>query len=140
MNYSIASATDWSSLECSANKVCECNTGTPTFCHTNHPLVSDDLTRPDPHVSLSSKNRFSFLTQKFSDTPVGEITEDHVKDWLSQHPVCLFEEHNTGYTFGSIVMVLSITEKPVLHLSPGPPSITPWSTLVFSGEPNVTKL
>lgn len=135
MNYTVCSATEWTSLECSANRVSECfdskNSDFKVFCHTNHPLVSDDLKCENPPVSVSSKNRFEFLTEKLN-TDVKEISEDEIKSWLSQHPVCIFEEHNTGFTFGSLVMRLSPATGPVLYVSPGPPSITKWATLTFS--------
>lgn len=144
MNYTVASPTDWASLECSANKVCECipegeshnysflpHTGHKVFTHTNHPLKSDDLVKPDPYVSLSSRNRLSYLQEKLASIPHSEIDEEHIKAWLGNHPVCLYEEHNTGFTFGSIVAVLN-KESPILYLSPGPPSVTPWITLTFN--------
>lgn len=128
MNYTVASSSDWTSLECSANKVCECITSEMKyFCHTNHPLKNDDLVCAKPHISDSSKNRLKFLEEKLANIKPEDVTEQHLKEWLGRAPVCIFEEHNTGFTFGSIIAVL--TEEPVLYISPGPPSITPWVRL-----------
>eukprot|EP01127_Copromyxa_protea_P011948 TRINITY_DN3064_c0_g1_i2.p1 TRINITY_DN3064_c0_g1~~TRINITY_DN3064_c0_g1_i2.p1 ORF type:complete len:223 (-),score=13.80 TRINITY_DN3064_c0_g1_i2:113-781(-) len=130
--YTIASHTEWASLECSANKVCDCVTeGSPSFCHTNHPLSSDDLVSEHPYVSDSSIRRLSYLHEQIASlTSLEGVTEHDVQKWLSRHPVCLFDDHNTGFTFGSIVMVLT-EAAPVFYISPGPPSITAWLKITF---------
>jgi len=130
MNYAIASATEWTSLECSANKVHECKFERNMY-HTNHPLGSDDLKCLDPYVSSSSKARLQFLESKLTELPTNCVTENHIKSWLGQSPLCLHEEHNTGFTFGSLVISLSEARKPVLHIAPGPPNQTEWITLEF---------
>lgn len=143
MTYTVASPTQWVSLECSAKKVVDSvEPHSKTLSHTNHPLKSDDLIRPDPYVSLSSLKRLDYLVEKLSSVKVEEVNEITVQSWLSHHPVCINEgmlpaflggnstDHNTGFTFGSVVMVLTETE-PVFYISPGPPSVTEWSRLPF---------
>jgi hypothetical protein len=144
MTYTVASPRQWVSLECSAKKVVDSvDPLSRTLRHTNHPLKSDDLICPDPYVSLSSLKRLEYLTEKLSTVNVEEVTEATLQNWLSCHPVCINEgmsnfylcfdwsDHNTGFTFGSVVMVLTGTD-PVFYISPGPPSVTAWSRLTFA--------
>jgi len=131
-------------LECSANKISEFtpSPGADRVYHTNHPLVNDDqaiwqrrleLAPPDVVQATLARSttqaRFNTLEELLGD-PAETLTVERIKAVLSSHegPVCV-DRGGSRITLGSLIMELS--PSPALHLSPGPPCTTPFSTYTF---------
>ncbi len=136
-NYIISDPKRVIGLECSANKVTQQlpDRKTSIICHTNHPLVNDDIKLssnpvnstkvPDSERVLSdSEIRLNTLTTKLNNCskPV-EIEE--IKSILSSHdfpnnPICRHKTSETGpMTLGCMIMELS--PLPTLYMSSSPP-------------------
>jgi len=148
-NYTIGGPEEAASFECSANKVSRFipYKGAKRVYHTNHPLVNDDQGIYTELLNKFSSNagrrsgpsnseiRLKALEKRIKD-PAKRITIDTIKETLSSHddprnPVCNDRrEGGGGLTAGCPVMVLS-PDDPVLHIAPGPPCSTPFTTLKF---------
>jgi hypothetical protein len=124
-------------LECSANKVTQQvpDLEAPFLCHTNHPLVNDDIhlganpgnsiKAPDPEkVFSNSEIRLITLICNFQSCSK-PVQVEEIKSILSSHdptdnPICRHKTSDTGpMTLGSIIMEL--TASPTLYLSSSPP-------------------
>lgn len=135
-NYTIGDPERIIALECSANKKSQ---HAPfkdegRVFHTNHPEVNDDLIFPprEGKNSGTSHARFNYLN--FRVDPLKEIDENTIKGILSSHegPICVHPENTAseGYTFGSLLYILSDT--PELLLARGPPCQTPYEAYAFN--------
>jgi hypothetical protein len=146
-NYIIGGKKQASSHECSANKVSrfEPFKGATRLYHTNHPLVNDDqstykkmlkrINAPEPKGPGNSEIRYMALEKRLKDENK-RITIESIKETLSskddlRNPICREKraDGRGGFTSGCIIMELS--EKPVLHLAPGPPCTTEFQTYSF---------
>jgi isopenicillin-N N-acyltransferase-like protein len=146
-NYTVGSPDEMVDLECSANKVVRFTPQPRRVYHTNHPLVNDDFAdgadapgkasdrqiAGTPAAALSnSEQRFASLEQALSDQ-AQPVTAETAQAILStcEVPISVRRSNGKGsMTLGSLVMELSLP--PVLHLSPGPPSDTAYSTWTFA--------
>lgn len=144
-NYTVGGPKEIVSLECSAHKVARFTPRPRRVYHTNHPLVNDDLAaRADapaggagrqvagaPAAALSnSERRFACLEEALADGAQA-VTVEAAQAILSRAPVSVRRNNGKGsMTLGSLVMELS--QPPVLHLSPGPPSDTAYRTWAFA--------
>jgi predicted choloylglycine hydrolase len=146
-NYIIGGPEKVVSLECSHGKVSPFSPGEANdlVFHTNHPLSNDDYdakfrdylakNKDALKKPVSTTARFNSLKSRLSkDTAVIDLAA--VKRILSSHdsqefPVCRPLNTPSGvYTFGSTIMVLS--DKPELHIAPGPPDVVPYRVLSFT--------
>jgi isopenicillin-N N-acyltransferase like protein len=134
-------------LECSANKIIQQlpARGTSLICHTNHPLINDDLVMgsagqnslkfqgPDRAI-LDSEIRLNTLISKLNRSP-RPIGMEQIKSVLSshdspEHPICRHKTSETGaMTLGTLIMELS--PSPTLTLLSGPPCSSAASTYRF---------
>jgi hypothetical protein len=134
-------------LECSRRGVVAWRpwAGADRVFHTNHPLLSTDnalyraqveVLAPEQRARLTtetSRSRLDELRRWFADA-AEPVTTARIKAALSSKlgPVCRDGEHEgrkDGYTLGCLVMTLG--DAPLLELSPGPPSRTPFETFRF---------
>jgi hypothetical protein len=135
--YTLGNSQEIVSLECSSNKVVQYipYKGARRVYHTNHPLVNDDVIFPSPReVSISTSHpRLAYLDFRLRDESA-KIIPETVKHILSSHagPICVHSnnQHGYGYTFGSLVYVLS--NRPELHLARGPPCINKYELYSFN--------
>ncbi len=146
-NYIIGDQNRVIGLECSANKVSQQlpDRETSTLCHTNHPLVNDDVQLssilenlakiPDSERVLSdSEIRYNSLENMLNNSqkPIGV---SDIKSILSSHdmpknPICRHKVSESGaMTLGSLIMELS--DIPTLFLSPNPPCTSTLSAFNF---------
>ena len=147
-NYIIGGKRKASAHECSANKVSrfEPYEGATRLYHTNHPLTNDDQgiykewlesvkERWQPKHPDNSDIRFMSLEKRLKD-PMIPITIDGIKEILSskddlQYPVCKEKRADSGGVFTAGCLIMELSEKPVLHLAPGPPCTTNFRTYTF---------
>lgn len=129
-NYTIGGPEDVAAYECSANKVClvDQDQGWSGVCHTNHPLVNNDLGQtPAKWLSKNSEARLSSLEKRLKEARV-PLTIETVKSILSshdssEHPVCVHPKlEGKAMTVACWIMILS--SHPCLHLALGPPCST----------------
>ena len=118
-------------LECSPGQVREVPLAGSQVTHTNHPLANKDID-PDARNERGSTTieRLERLREDLAGR--GEsVTVNDVKRTLSDRevPVCV-PRGSDWMTLGSLVMELGA--EPVLHIAPGPPADTPYSTVGFS--------
>jgi isopenicillin-N N-acyltransferase-like protein len=130
-------------FECSAGKVVEFRpvTDGSVVYHTNHRLVNDDT---KPKLSdlesdlIHSKTRFASLVARLGK-PSSQIDDGVIKDTLrskdsEQYPVCRPKKPGAfAFTFGATIMTLS--DKPSLDVSMGPPDVNPFVHLEFDNIP-----
>lgn len=133
-------------LECSAGKVTRFvpNSGPDVVWHTNHPLASDDynagyraaLAKGEAgKAAENSAARLRSLQRRLGAAPAGSGLE-LVREALAardseEHPVCRpHKNEKDSFTFASVIMVLS--DRPELHVAPGPPDAHPYQTIDFS--------
>jgi len=144
-NYILGDSQNVVDLEVSTNQIAEF---TPevrpgVILHTNHPRVLTDyhaqyqgsLAGGATPLGLgeNSHARLEALEARLGSKE-GLGIED-IKSTLSSqddstHPVC--RPHDPGkssFTFGTVIQVLS--DSPELHLSPGPPNVTPFQVFRF---------
>jgi predicted choloylglycine hydrolase len=152
-NYILSTPDRVASFECSSRSVAEfrpLDDGT-RVCHTNHPLANRDL---DEFVALqsemaehgevlrpetNSRARYVSIHDRLG-RPGMTVSVDRAKAALSAHddaeyPVSVSGDPKDpsnliGFTAGSVIYELD-TERPVLHLAPGPPCSTPYKTFSF---------
>jgi isopenicillin-N N-acyltransferase-like protein len=147
-NYIIGGRRKASAHECSANKVSrfEPYEGAIRLYHTNHPLANDDQDiykewlesvkdRWQPKHPNNSDIRFMSLEKRLKN-PMMPITIDSIKEMLSskddlQNPVCNEKRADSGGVFTAGCLIMDLSEKPVLHLAPGPPCTTNFRTYSF---------
>jgi hypothetical protein len=146
-NYIIGDSKRILGLECSANKVVRQSPHrrNPLLCHTNHPLISDDVMgSPNPVAS----NREPGQEREYSDseirlkTLVDKLTAcskpvnvEEINSVLSSHeppdhPICRHVSlHADTMTLGCMIMELSLS--PAMYLSSSPPCSNILSTYRF---------
>lgn len=147
-NYIIGGRRKTSAHECSANKVSrfEPYEGATRLYHTNHPLANDDQgiykewlesvkDQWEPQHPGNSDIRFMSLEKRLKD-PKMTIIVDSIKEILSskddpQNPVCREKRADGGGGFTAGCLIMDLSEKPVLHLAPGPPCTTDFQTYTF---------
>jgi predicted choloylglycine hydrolase len=135
-NYIIGDEEKVTSLECSANKVSQYTPyqGARRVCHTNHPLVNDDLVFPlkTETEGGTTYSRFKYLESRLKD-PASPLTVETIKYLLSSHqgPICVHHDNQAGdlYTFGSVIY--SLSKPPELYLATGPPCSNDYKKLSF---------
>lgn len=115
--------------------------------HTNHPLVNDDV-KPwyaDQRPGLSDEQRakpgnseFRFEAAERRMTSAAAIDDATIANTLrsrdhQEHPICRTnQEGSGGFTFASVIMTLS--DRPSLHVVAGPPDEGEYSTYFFSSR------
>jgi len=145
-NYIIGIRGEVFNFEASASKVVEYNPENEngTVYHTNHPIVNNDV-KPwfsefDPTLKAdllplqsNSYIRLASLTRRIARND--SITDETIKMTLSskddsENPVCRPNLNNgSGFTFASVIMTL--TGKPNLQVTAGPPSESDYKTYNF---------
>ena len=141
-NYIVGGLEHAYSFECSAHKVTRFQPygRDDVVWHTNNPLANDDCDEPyralraDPEElekkEANSRSRLHCVERRMKDNVTARELE-HIKGTLSSYPVCCAKKDKYGsFTFASTIMVLG--EKPVLHIAPGPPNVTPFESLSFT--------
>jgi predicted choloylglycine hydrolase len=147
-NYLIGGCDRVLSLECSASSVREyvMYPGANRVCHTNHALVNTDqgihrersaLQQMQEgetwHDSTGARTntfaRFDLISEQLRD-PDEVITIDKIKTLLSDETAPVCHDSDLKISLGCLIMELGAVPK--LHLSPGPPCKTPFSTYTFS--------
>jgi len=131
-NYLVGSARSIRDFECSAGQVREVPLADRQVRHTNHPLVNDDI---DPEVEAevervsTTRGRLGRLDRDLAGLGEGVSAAD-VQRTLSDRevPVCV-PRGPEWMTLGSVVMELG--EEAVVHVAPGPPAETAYTTLRF---------
>jgi isopenicillin-N N-acyltransferase-like protein len=116
-------------LEGSAGAVTEVKRTGAQSIHTNHPLASEDLDEnAQPERRSTSPARLQKL-DAMASAGAG-LSVDQIQETLSdkQAPVCV-SRGSDWITLGSLVMELS--KEPVLHIAPGPPAETAYTTVTF---------
>jgi isopenicillin-N N-acyltransferase like protein len=133
-NYLVGGPERVVSLECSADSVHEFAPHPTRVLHTNHPLVNDDFVEQQGReiaALTETELRFEFLESRvLADAP---LDADGIKALLSDRttPICKIPTaEKPSITLGCLVMELS--DDPVLHLAPGPPSETPFEEFRFN--------
>lgn len=135
-NYVIGGVDGVLDIECSPGEAAEWTPGATRVAHANHPLVnSDRVDSADGEAIVGldgSICRFNFLETNVveDDAPV---TPDRCKEWLSTPPVCRVPEA-TSSAISLFATVMEVGEHPVLHVAPGPPSITPFEHHQFAAS------
>jgi isopenicillin-N N-acyltransferase like protein len=145
-NYIIGGLEKSSCFECSANKVSPFIPiqDMPIVYHTNHPLSNDDyceefrawLATHDMGEIRDSNSvtRFESMEKRIK----GNLTALDMDDFQSvlrssdsqQHPICApYIGAGETFTFGSIIMILS--EKPEIWITPGPPDLKEYLGFTF---------
>ena len=145
-NYIVGGPERAYSFECSSQKVSRFipAEAADVVWHTNHPLANDDYspwyreyrkTQNDAGKGpTNSEIRLECVRSRALEHP-SNLDVDAIKSILKsqdniQHPVSgPLKDKNSAYTFGSMIMVLS--EKPELHVAPGPPHVVPYQVLRF---------
>ncbi len=140
-NYIIGGLAGVSCLECSAGKVSPFKPDKKRglVWHTNHPLVNDDLAAKQKEKKKPEKPDNSAVRLRALETRLGTeapaLGLDLAKTTLTsrdsaEFPVCRpLKAKKDNFTFACTIMVLS--EKPELHIAPGPPDMTPFQKFAF---------
>ena len=146
-NYIIGGPERAYSFECSSHKVSRFipEGAADLVWHTNHPLANDDYSPGYREYIQNRKNgskgptnseiRLECVRHRALEHP-SNLDVDAIKSILKsqdnvQHPVSgPLLDKNSSYTFGSMIMVLS--ERPELHVAPGPPHVVPYQVLRFT--------
>jgi hypothetical protein len=114
--------------------------------HTNHPLASDDVwvdyddpvgvtqeTREAMAISIkNSRTRYAALERRLDD-PTMPVTLETATAILDSHdssefPVC---RHDESGNITSYSMIMLLSDRPELHVAPGPPCKTGFETYTF---------
>jgi len=150
-NYILSAPGSVRCFECSAGGVSEYVTrgGLGRLCHTNHPLVSDDLSPvyrtardKDPATVeaglVNSRARLKSIENRLVK-PRGPVSLDTVKAALAAHddfenPVSrtltpVNGKNPMGFTAGAFVYEYG--ERPVFHVASGPACQTPFRAFTF---------
>jgi isopenicillin-N N-acyltransferase-like protein len=142
-NYIVGGPRGVSCLECSAGKVSPFKPDNKSgmVWHTNHPLANDDynakyreMKTDKPPVDSTTVRLRSLEARLTKQTPV--LGMDLIKAILTsrdstEFPVCRpLKNKKDNFTFACTIMVLS--DKPELHVAPGPPDETPFQVFSFS--------
>ena len=150
-NYIIGGAEEVYDFECSSNKIVSFPPveGSGVVYHTNHPLVNDDYNPKyidtmkvfgeNAVVTRGGNSYVRFnalkkrLTAKSQTDRVALIKATLSSRDSERHPICRpFTNNQSGFTFGSTIMVLS--EKPEFYVSFGPPDINPYQLFKFEKQ------
>lgn len=130
-NYLLAAPGAVRDLECSAGQVREVAVAGSQIRHTNHSLANDDVVLETEVVSGSTTvARLDRLDRDLAGLR-DRVTVEDVRRTLSDRdvPVCV-PRGSDWMTLGSVIMELS--SEPLLHIAPGPPAETPYSTIGFT--------
>ncbi len=151
-NYLLGGVDRIDELECSANKVVRYESRRrDAVWHTNHPLINDDLSarfRALDEVAradrlANSRERFRCLQDRLDREVIGPRI-DLIKSTLSskdskEHPVCVSlgagEHPNKLGFFSFACTIMELSDRPRLHVAPGPPDSTPFGVLEFVKGP-----
>jgi isopenicillin-N N-acyltransferase-like protein len=130
-NYMVGGPGELHDFECSPGQVREVRVEGSQVTHTNHVLASTDI---DPAVEADHDSttvaRLGRLRSELGDLGEKASIEDLTRVLSdSTVPVCV-PRGSSWMTLGSVVMELSA--EPVLHIAPGPPANTPYSTVGFT--------
>jgi hypothetical protein len=143
-NYILGGVDRVINLECSANKICQFEPYPMEgrVFHTNHPVANDDQStfhdwldqiptekKQAFYSSMATEKRFAVLARAMSDLSI-PVTIESLKEILSSHegPVCI---HGDGRSITLGCLIMELSEKPVLHLAPGPPCSTEFKEYRF---------
>ncbi len=146
-NYIIGIRGEVFNFEASAGKVVEYNPENKngTVYHTNHPIVNNDVkpwfsefdpTLKTDSLPLQSNSYIRLASVKKRIAGNDSITDETIKLTLrssddSENPVCRPNLGNgSGFTFASVIMTL--TGKPELQVTAGPPSESDYKTYQFN--------
>jgi len=128
-NFILGAPTAVADFECGAGTISEYAPHAGRLGHTNHPIGQDSSGAPSGPGALSnSEVRFDTLQQRLADAPPTLGLAD-VAAILRDRPLCRGADGDTGFTFYSVVMEL--TDRPVLHLTSGPPNLSPYASWDF---------
>lgn len=144
-NYIVGGPDQVLDLECSARKVTAYKPPIwpEVVLHTNHPLANDDFTPKYRQLLANKKDQATgpensqIRLRSLERYLMREADLDRVKKTLSakdsaEHPVCRpYTNNKDGYTFASVIMVLS--GQPELLVAPGPPDVHSYQTCRFGG-------
>jgi predicted choloylglycine hydrolase len=142
-NYVVGIGGEVFDFEVSANKVVQFKPENShgAVYHTNHAIVNEDVKSPSEGSSESSRNssaRLQAVAKRLTTSdPVGEET---VKDALrskddAAYPVCRENlQDQSFFTFASVIMTLS--SKPFLQVTFGPPDESQYMKVHFSKHPD----
>jgi hypothetical protein len=147
-NYLIGGPDGIYDFECSANQVVPLppQTQNGILFHTNHPLVSNDITtrtsalKEEPGELAkdqeNSRTRLRSLEQRLTGQlaapALAEIKSALTAHDSTKHPVCRPTGQGDWFTFASTIMTLS--DPTELQVSPGPPDVRPYKTLSFTSR------
>ncbi len=128
-HYAIGAPDGFVSLECSASGVTEDAAAGDRVLHTNHPLVSADLTGdPEPlYAGSRTRERYAYLREHGPTLADREAAERALAD--TSVPVSLGADRRS-MTFGAISVELTVP--PRLRVAPGPPHQTPFVDVGFA--------
>jgi isopenicillin-N N-acyltransferase like protein len=146
-NYVIGGPTRAMSFECSAGRVDQFkpNGRDDVVWHTNHPLANNDFIpayralrqQPNEQAKSEANTRARLACLEKHLTERGAVRNvDVIKATLSardsaDYPVSRPRKPNSAvFTFASTIMVLS--ERPEMHIAPGPPDSMPYELLSFN--------
>lgn len=138
-NYVLGSAEAVGMYECSAAGAVEvpAENGQQRLFHTNHPLASKDINQnpafAQPTSDFDTYERLRSVREHLASSD-GKYSKDAVKKLLSAHddpenPVCRAHNHDDpGINFTAASVIYELSRPPVMHLAPGPPCKTPFTT------------
>ena len=150
-NYLLGGIGNMVDLECSANQVVAYPTsnGANLVCHTNHPFTNSDFRGTTPATKINdeelqvffdsrdnnSRARFDIISQHLEELESEQSGPETVKKLLQSHessiyPVCRHSKPGQPWmTLGTSIM--DLTSDPVLHVCPGPPCSSTFTSLGF---------
>jgi predicted choloylglycine hydrolase len=130
-NYLVGGPGKVKDLECSPGEVREVPLSGAQVMHTNHPLANKDIdVEARKERGSTTLERLERLRGDLAG--LGEkVSVSDVKRTLSDRdiPVCV-PRGSDWMTLGSLIMELN--SEPVLHIAPGPPADTPYTTVSLS--------
>ncbi len=130
-HYLICDNNDFTSWECSANKVLKLNDDfSPKTAHTNHPIKTDDLQPIVPPINPANTShaRLQLINECLEKTMLNKL--DQTKTILSTEPVSVIGRHE-GITFFSAVFYY--TQKfPTIYYQATPHNVTAYQKLTSS--------
>jgi isopenicillin-N N-acyltransferase like protein len=130
-HYALGSAEAVAGYECSASGAVRSDASAARFCHTNHPLASDDLDPADEHPDgyPDSHVRLARVEAAAGGIRTGEDCRELLAD--REAPLCVHATADDPWlTFASIVMELG--DRTEVAIAPGPPDTTGWVDVPFT--------
>jgi predicted choloylglycine hydrolase len=126
-NYVIGSPEGVASLECSEKSVAEYRPDPQGrwVAHANHPIINADMVEFNTDIFTNT----TYARQDFLESRVASLPENgdvkSIQSILQSKPLCLINRQG-NYT--GFCAILELSEKPVMHIAPGPPDRTSFQT------------